>query len=143
MLTTLFNLIGVLALLVGGSDNLKLKGYDPVAYFTAGKPAKGDAKFEHKFMGATYRFSSQANLELFKKTPEKYVPQYGSYCAYAVSQGYTAPVAPEAFDIVNGKLYLNYNKSVQKKWRENRDNYIAAADKNWPAIKAKEEKKTE
>jgi len=142
MITMILSFVGMFALLLGGSDNLKLKGYDPVAYFTAGKPVKGDAKFEHQFMGATWRFSSQANLELFKKEPEKYVPQYGSYCAYAVSQGYTAPVDPQAFDIVNGKLYLNYSKAVQKKWRENRDNYIAAADKNWPAIKAKEEKKT-
>jgi len=142
MLTTIFNFVGMFALLLGG-DNLKLKGYDPVAYFTAGKPVKGEAKFEYKFMGATYRFSSPANLELFKKEPEKYVPQYGSYCAYAVSQGYTAPVDPEAFDIVNGKLYLNYSKAVQKKWRENRDNYISAADKNWPELKAKEKKKTD
>jgi YHS domain-containing protein len=123
------------------SDNLKLKGYDPVAYFTAGKPVKGDAKFEFKWMGATYRFSSQENLEQFKKAPEKYAPQYGSYCAYAVSQGYTASVDPEAFDIVNDKLYLNYSKSVQKKWREKRDDYIAAADKNWPELEAKEQKK--
>lgn len=143
MLTVIFNFVGIFALLLGDADNLKLKGYDPVAYFTAGKAVKGDAKFEYKFMDATYRFSSQANLELFKKAPEKYIPQYGSYCAYAVSRGYTAPVDPEAFDIVNGKLYLNYNKAVQTKWREDRDNYIAAADKNWPALAAKEKKKSE
>jgi YHS domain-containing protein len=123
------------------AEKLMLKGYDPVAYFTVGKPVKGDPKFEYNWMDATYRFASQENLELFKKTPEKYAPQYGAYCAYAVSQGYTAPVDPEAWDIVNGKLYLNYSKAVQKKWRENRDNYIAAADKNWPNLRAKENKK--
>jgi YHS domain-containing protein len=72
-MAAIFTLAGMLALLLGGGDNLELKGYDPVAYFTAGKPVKGEAKFEHKFMGATYRFSSQANLELFKKEPAKYV----------------------------------------------------------------------
>ena len=142
-------LFGLLALSLGSasegisSDNLKLKGYDPVAYFTAEKPVKGDKKFEYQWMGARYRFSSQGNLEIFKKEPEKYAPQYGGYCAYAVSQDYTAPVDPEAWDIVEGKLYLNYSKSVQKKWRKHRDEYIAAADKNWPAIKAKENEKVE
>lgn len=149
MATKNLSCVGMIALLLGcmaegvTSDNLKLKGYDPVAYFTIGKPVKGDAKFEYKWMDAAYRFSNQENLELFKKAPEKYAPQYGSYCAYAVSQGYTAPVDPEAFDIVNGKLYLNYSKSVQKKWREKRDDYIASADQNWPEIKAKEKKKAE
>jgi len=75
MLTTILNFVGLFALLLGGSDNLKLKGCDPVAYFTAGKPVKGEAKFEHKFLDATYRFSNRANLELFKKEPEKYAPQ--------------------------------------------------------------------
>src|SRR5574341_898281 len=148
MTTKKLSCIGMLIMLFGcmaadgiTSDNLKLKGYDPVAYFTTAKPVKGHSKFEFKWMGATYHFSSQENLEQFKKAPEKYAPQYGNYCAYAVSQGYTAPVDPEAFDIVNGKLYLNYSKSVQKKWREKRDDYIAAADKNWPALEGKEQKK--
>ncbi|MDZ7343106.1 MAG: YHS domain-containing protein, partial [candidate division KSB1 bacterium] len=109
--------------------------------FTVSKPVKGDSKFEYKWMGATFRFSTKENLDLFKKEPEKYAPQYGGYCAYAISQNYTAPVDPEAWDIVNGKLYLNYSKSVQKKWKEKRDEYIALADKNWPALKAKEQKK--
>jgi YHS domain-containing protein len=131
------------AILLGQTSDAKLviKGYDPVAYFVTGKPAKGDPKFEYKWMGATFRFTSRENLDLFKKMPEKYAPQYGAYCAYAVSQGYTAPIDPEAWDIVNGKLYLNNSKSVQKKWRGNRDNYIVAADKNWPDLKAKESKK--
>jgi len=146
MTTKKLSYIGMLIMLFGcmadgiTSDNLKLKGYDPVAYFTIGKPVKGEAKFEYKWMDATYRFSNQENLELFKKEPEKYAPQYGSYCAYAVSQGYTAPVDPQAWDMVNGKLYLNYSKSVQKKWREKRDEYITSADKNWPALEAKEQK---
>jgi YHS domain-containing protein len=122
-------------------EKLSIKGYDPVTYFTAGKAVKGHKDLEHQWMGVTFRFSSKENLELFKTAPEKYAPQYGGYCAYAVSQGYTAPVDPEAWDIVSGKLYLNYSKSVQKKWREKRDEYITAANKNWPKLKTKEQKK--
>jgi YHS domain-containing protein len=148
MKTKTFSFIGILVLLLSSmtdgfsGEKLIIKGYDPVAYFTTGKPIKGLKDFEHQWMGATYRFFSKENLELFKKAPEKYAPQYGGYCAYAVSQGYTAPVDPEAWDIVNGKLYLNYNKSVQKKWREKRDEYIPAADKNWPELKTKVQKKS-
>jgi YHS domain-containing protein len=145
--TKAFSFIGILVLLLGSvtdgfsDEKLMIKGYDAVAYFTTGKPVKGSKDFEQQWMGATFRFSSKENLELFKKAPEKYAPQYGGYCAYAVSQGYTAPVDPEAWDIVSGKLYLNYSKSVQKKWREKRDEYITAADKNWPELHKKEEKK--
>jgi YHS domain-containing protein len=147
MKTKIFSFIGILVLLFSSMRNgfsgekLIIKAYDPVAYFTTGKPVKGLKDFGYKWMDGTYRFSSKENLELFKKAPEKYTPQYGGYCSYAVSQGYTAPVDPEAWEIVNGKLYLNYSKSVQKKWREKRDEYIAAADKNWPELKAKDEKK--
>lgn len=119
---------------------LMIDGYDPVAYFTERKPVKGLKGFEYQWMEATWRFASKENLELFKEDPEKYAPQYGGYCAYAVSQGYTAKVDPEAWDIVDGKLYLNYSKSVQKKWRKKRDEYIILADKNWPELRAKEQK---
>lgn len=122
------------------AEKLLLKGYDPVAYFTIGKPVKGLKEFAYEWSSGTYHFSSKENLELFKRAPEKYAPQYGGYCAYAVSQGYTAPVDPQAWDIVKGKLYLNYSKSVQKKWREKRDEYIAGADKNWPGLRAKDQK---
>lgn len=148
MKTKTISFISILVLLLGSitdgfsDEKLIIKGYDPVAYFTTGKPVKGLKDLEYQWMGATFRFSNKENLELFKKAPEKYAPQYGGYCSYAVSQGYTAPVDPEAWDIVNGKLYLNYSKSVQKKWREKRDEYIAAADKNWPELKAKEQKKS-
>jgi len=142
-------LAGIFAMLLGimsivfPAKKLIIKGYDPVAYFDVGKPVKGLEEFEYQWMGGTYHFSSKENLELFKKDPEKYAPQYGGYCAYAVSQDYTASVDPEAWDMVNGKLYLNYSKSVQKKWRQKRDEYIASADKNWPKLKAKEQKKSE
>jgi YHS domain-containing protein len=111
-----------------------LKGYDPVAYFTAGKPVKGAAEFSHEWMGATWRFSSAANRGQFQANPEKYAPQFGGYCAWAVSHGYTADIDPEAWKIVDGKLYLNYNKSVQRKWEQDLRNRIEEANRNWPRL---------
>ena len=111
-----------------------VSGYDPVAYFRAGKPVKGKASFEHEWNGATWRFSSAKNLADFKKSPEKFAPQYGGYCAWAVSQGYTASSDPEAWHIENGKLYLNYSKSVQATWAQDIPGHIKKADANWPKV---------
>lgn len=112
-----------------------IKGYDTVAYHTKSEPVKGDKKFQHEWMGAKWRFSSQENLDLFKANPEKYAPAYGGYCAWAVSQNYTADIDPDAWAIVDGKLYLNYDKDIKKKWEADRDQLIEAADKNWPKLK--------
>lgn len=111
-----------------------IKGYDPVAYFTQGGPAKGRGAHSHEWMGATWYFASAENMELFAGDPEKYAPQYGGYCAYAVSQGYTAKIDPDAWKIVDDKLYLNFSLKVQKLWEEDIPGYIAAADVNWPKI---------
>ena len=111
-----------------------IRGYDTVAYFTEGQPVKGDEQFSHEYNEATWLFSSQGNLDLFRDDPEKYAPQYGGYCAYAVSQNTTASIKPELFTIVDGKLYLNYSKSVNDKWLANKANFIVDADKNWPKI---------
>lgn len=113
---------------------LAIKGYDPVSYFTDGAPAKGDKRFEIKHGGAQWRFATQAHLDLFKANPEKYAPQYGGYCAWAVSQGYTANVDPEAWKIINDKLYLNYNKSVQARWERDARVNIGMADSHWPVL---------
>lgn len=115
-------------------SNNAIKGYDSVAYFTEGKPVKGDKKYSLEYKGAKWLFSSQANLNLFQSNPEKYSPQYGGYCAYAVSQNTTASIEPELFTIENGKLYLNYNKSVNQKWLANKAAFIVDADKNWPQL---------
>ncbi len=112
-----------------------VKGYDPVAYFTEGKPVKGNGKYEYEWMGAKWRFSSAENRDLFTKNPEKYAPQYGGYCAYAVSQGVTADIDPTAWKIVDGKLYLNLSHSVARIWKKDIPGYIALADKNWPKLK--------
>jgi YHS domain-containing protein len=111
-----------------------IKGYDPVAYFTQGKPVKGSGDHEFEYKGATWKFASAENRMTFEKNPEKYAPQYGGYCAYAVSQGYTASIDPEAWSIVDGKLYLNYSKGVRDKWSQDIPGYIKQADANWPKV---------
>ena len=113
-----------------------IKGYDVVAYFTENKPVKGSKEFSYEWNSATWLFSSSENLAKFKAAPENFAPQYGGYCAYAVSQGYTASVDPTQFTVLDGKLYLNYNKSVNKKWTANRDAFIVDANNNWPGILA-------
>jgi YHS domain-containing protein len=120
--------------LLGG---VAIKGYDPVAYFTDGKPVKGSKEFTMEWQKATWRFASAKNRDLFAKEPEKYTPQYGGYCAYAVSQGYTADIDPERWKIVGGKLYLNYSEKAQGLWEKDISGHIAAADKNWPKLLAK------
>ena len=113
-----------------------IRGYDAVAYFTEGKPVEGKSAFQADWMGASWRFSSQANLELFKAAPESYAPQYGGYCAYAVSKGYTASIDPKAWTIHDGKLYLNYSKGVRKQWSQDIPTNIQKAEANWPALLA-------
>ena len=114
--------------------NLAIRGYDPVAYFTEGKAVKGSRDFAHDWQGATWRFSSAENRDRFAADPNMYAPQYGGYCAWAVSRDYTAPTDPDAFTVVNGKLYLNYNRKIMEQWLEDRDANIETADRNWPAV---------
>ena len=107
-----------------------------VAYFTAGKAVEGDSGFSHKWNGSEWHFAIAENRDMFAAAPEKYAPQYGGYCAYAVSQGYTASVDPKAWTIVEDKLYLNYSKSVQSTWEKDIPGYITAADGHWPKVRA-------
>lgn len=111
-----------------------ISGYDPVAYFTQGKPVKGKSAHTLKYKGATWKFSSEKNKQAFKNSPNKYAPKYGGYCAYAVSKGYTASTDPDAWTIVKGKLYLNYSKSVRAKWSKDIPGNIAKANANWPKV---------
>jgi YHS domain-containing protein len=114
-----------------------IRGYDPVAYFTEGKPVKGSREFTHLWNGAAWRFASAANRDRFAAAPEKYAPQYGGYCAYGVAGGYAAKIEPDAWSVVDGKLYLNYDKRVQASWKSDIPGYIRKADANWPAVLAK------
>lgn len=115
-----------------------IKGYDAVAYFNAGKPVKGDSRYAYSWKGANWLFASQQNLDLFKASPDKYAPQYGGYCAYGTADGHKAPIDPQAWTVVNGKLYLNYSASVKAMWMKDQPGYIKKADQNWPGIKDKD-----
>lgn len=116
-------------------DNQAIRGYDPVAYFTDSKPVKGKPDLTYTWQDVTWSFASQANLDTFKANPEKYAPQYGGYCAYGLSEGHKAPTDPDAFTIVDDKLYLNYNPKVKTLWSKDRDVRIKTADGNWPKLK--------
>jgi hypothetical protein len=118
---------------VYSKDGLALSGYDPVAYFTAGKAEKGISIFETEWGGTRWRFASATNRDAFVASPEKYAPQYGGYCAYAVSRGYTARTDPQAWRIVGDKLYLNYDLKVRDLWEKELPEVITKADRNWPA----------
>ena len=114
--------------------NTAVSGYDPVAYFTQGRPVKGERRFTVTYNGAEYRFASAANRDAFKANPAKYAPQYGGYCAWAVSRGYTASADPNVWKIVEGKLYLNYNEEVGRKWSKDIPGHIRSANANWPRV---------
>lgn len=115
-----------------------LKGYDVVAYFTEGRAVEGDAAFEHVLDGVRYRFASAANRERFAREPRRFLPQYGGFCAWAVSRGYTADTDPLAWKVVGGRLFLNYSTSVQRKWETDVAGNVAKADANWPGLNRKQ-----
>ena len=117
-----------------GSGKVAIHGYDTVAYFTEGEPTKGNDEFEHTWEDAKWQFATATNRDLFKANPDRYAPQYGGYCAYAVANNSTAKIDPEAWKIVDGKLYLNYSKDIQKTWEADQTAFIMAADKNWPGV---------
>lgn len=115
-------------------SGVAIEGYDPVAYFVEGKPREGKKEHSTEWKGATWRFSSAENLAAFQAEPKKYAPKYGGYCAWAVCQGTTAGIDPAAWKIVDGRLYLNYNASIQEKWEKVQPDCIATADKNWVGL---------
>jgi YHS domain-containing protein len=119
------------------SSGLALKGYDPVAYFTEKKPVPGKAEFTARHEGATYRFASAANRDTFAAAPQEYAPQYGGYCAFGMASGYKAPIEPDAWTVVDGKLYLNYNQSVRSRWSSDIPGFVRKADANWPTVRSK------
>jgi hypothetical protein len=117
-----------------GDDSVAIKGYDPVAYIMSGRAVLGSARFQHSWKDATWRFASKANRDRFSRDPERFAPQFGGYCAWAISRGYTADVDPEAFQVVDGRLYLIYSKSVQRRWEQDIPGNIAKAQANWPTV---------
>ena len=115
-------------------NDTAIDGYDTFAYFTQGKPVKGDKKFQFLWRDAHWRFASQQNLALFKQNPDMYAAQYGGYCAWAMATGKTAGIDPDVWHIEDGKLYLNYNNNGQQEWFETLQADIVSADKNYPEI---------
>lgn len=118
---------------VDGSG-VALGGYDAVAYQTDGRPVLGSSAITATHAGATYRFASTGHRDAFVADPDRYLPAYGGYCAYGVSRGYKVKVEPDAFTVRSGRLYLNYDKGVQKQWLRDAPGYIARADSIWPSI---------
>ncbi len=115
-------------------NGLALQGYDPVAYFTLGAPTRGQPDLISEHNGAVYRFSSTEHKALFDANPDKYMPAYGGYCAYGVAVGAKAPVEIDKFRIVKGKLYLNLNAGIQRRWENDITSYIVKANRNWPNL---------
>ena len=111
-----------------------IKGYDPVAYFDEGKPVRGSNDFTAMWNGTVWRFKNANNRELFLSDPEKFAPQYGGYCAWAVSQGYIAPIDPDAWTLHDGKLYLNFSRRIRRRWSRDIPGNIKLADNNWPDV---------
>ena len=117
-------------------EGLALQGYDPVAFFTEQKPVLGKEEFHSGFHDATYRFASAEHQAIFEKDPAKYEPQFGGYCAYGVAQGHLAPVKIDAFQIVNGRLLMQYDSDVKSAFNKDQRGNLETADKNWPTLKA-------
>ena len=115
-------------------NDIAIRGADPVAYFTEGRYVEGTADYTHDWADATWQFSSAENRDLFAANPEQYAPQYGGFCAWAVAEGYTASVDPNAWEIVDGKLYLNYDARIKGRWQQDVPGNIARADQNWPSV---------
>jgi YHS domain-containing protein len=118
-------------------NGVAIHGYDPVAYFVDGGPRKGRPELALDHAGARWLFASEANRERFRAEPQKYLPAYGGYCAYGVAQGYLVKIDPDAWAIVDGRLYLNSDRSVARTWRKDVPGYVAKADANWPGLVSK------
>ncbi|GLQ34624.1 hypothetical protein GCM10007939_09070 [Amylibacter marinus] len=117
-----------------GNNGFAINGFDAVAYFTQSDHVMGDEAHQTSYNGATFLFSSAQNKSTFEADPEKYAPQYGGYCAFAVSKGAIAKSDPDAWTIVDGKLYMNFDLQVRHRWRQDIPGNIAKADKNWPGV---------
>ncbi|NKB77661.1 MAG: YHS domain-containing protein [Gammaproteobacteria bacterium] len=115
-------------------SNASAGGYDVVAYFTESKPVKGKDDYQTEHKDADWYFSSQENLDAFIASPEKYAPQYGGYCAWAVFEGNLYKGDPQHWTVLNDKLYLNFDAEVQTQWNTNRELHISGADTNWPTV---------
>jgi YHS domain-containing protein len=137
ILTLLFTGFANAAEPVFSNKSGAIAGADPVAYFSLlpGEDAVlGSDEFTYEWKGATWKFSTEENLQKFVDSPESYAPQYGGYCAYAVAHGSAAKISPNSWKVVDDKLYLNYNASIAKKWVKEQSDFITRADAAWPEV---------
>ena len=116
------------------TGGIGIKGHDPVAYFDQGRAVAGKPELSVEHAGVTYRFATPEHRDAFRANPVKYLPQYGGFCAFGVAGGYKADIDPEAFSLVDGKLYLNYSKSIRAKWLGDVPGYVGKADAKWPEV---------
>ena len=123
---------------LGSAEGLAIRGYDPVAYFREGGPRQGKPEFSVRHGGATWRFASAEHKALFEADPERYLPAYGGFCAYGTSRGYLVKIEPEAWSIVDGRLYLNYDLGVRETWARDTAKYLDRSEKNWPRLTARD-----
>ena len=133
-------LAGTKALLNLDKNGLAVQGYDPVAFFTEGKPVKGRPEFKSSYQGATYLFVSAENKALFEKAPSKYEPAFGGFCAYGVSRNKLVEIDPEAFQILDGHLLLQYSKGVRTDFNKDAQGNLAKANTNWLVLVEKKGK---
>lgn len=141
LLSVAFSILAT-ATYAGAKENVDksgtaLQGYDPVAFFTDGRPVLGKEEFHSTYHDVTYRFASAEHQQVFEKNPAMYEPQFGGYCAYGVSKGHLAPVKVDAFQIVNGRLLMQYDSEVKKEFNKDQTGNLEAADKNWPTVSGK------
>ena len=115
----------------GATPGIAINGYDTVAYLTVGKPVRGSIDHVEHWKGIAWRFASEENRGLFAAAPEKYAPQYGGFCAYAVAHGSKTSTEPDAFSVIDNKLYLNFDQAIKSRWHRNRSVYIKDGDSNW------------
>lgn len=120
----------------GGTEGVAINGYDPVAYFTENRPVEGSAAHTERWNGVIWRFASAENRDLFAADPEKYAPQYGGYCAFAAAKNQFAKTEPDAFTVHEGKLYLNYDQGIKRRWDGDKEAFIEAANGYWPGLVA-------
>lgn len=121
-------------------DGVALRGYDPVSYFEEGKPRQGLASHSHTYKGSTFHFSSPENQRKFAENPQKYAPQFGGFCAYGATKGAKFSTQPDAFAVVDGKLYLNKTRKVQSLWEQDIPGNIALANEKWPEVSKSKQK---
>ncbi|WP_295893798.1 YHS domain-containing (seleno)protein [uncultured Vibrio sp.] len=135
MLGTSFSLMAADIDMSVDHNDIAIKGYDPVAYFTKSGATQGNPEYTATYKNAIYQFASSENRDQFRANPQAYAPQYGGYCAFGVAMGKKFETDPQAWKVEDGKLYLNLDKKVQQRWLEDTQGFIVDANNNWSTIK--------